>query len=386
VVRLEGHCEGSRAILRVIDDGAGVDMEAVWRKAVRLGLWSPHEPLPKEALVDLLAQPGFSTRDEADTLAGRGIGLDVVAAAVRDLDGQLSIATEPGAGTVFTIEVPVTASTGLGLLVRVGEHAFGILLNHVERAIRVGREDVRVLESHDTVMIGDAPVAVLPLGCLVGLPESRLPEQKAPALVLRSGKQRLVVTVDDVPGDQALVVKPLGRAFAGASHLGGAAVQPDGTVLPVLSVPALFTIAAGVARPSQAEGPSVAAPRASEAMSVLVADDSLAMRTLLRNILRADGYDVSVAHDGREALGVLASMPRCDLVVTDLQMPHMDGVELCRAVRQSARPHVPVVLVTSVGDAGEKQRALAAGADAYVIKSEFEQARFLSLCARLSGR
>ena len=387
IVRLEGHIDGSRAVLRIADDGAGIDREAVRRKAVRLGLLRPDEALREEALLDILTQPGFSTRDAADALSGRGIGLDVVAAAVRDLDGHMEVSSAPGVGTVFTIEVPVTAVAGMGLLVKVGEHAFGILLSHVERAIRVGPDDIRVLESHETVKVGDDLLSIVPLGALVGLPGSQLPAEKAPAVVLRMGKQRLVVTVDDVPGDQALVVKPLGRAFAGATHLSGGAVQPDGSVLPVLHVPALFLRAAGAARarPSSAT-PSLPPPlRRHEETAILVVDDSMTMRTLLRNILRADHYEVQVAHDGKAALDVLDSMPRCDLVVTDLQMPRMDGVELCAAIRRSSRAHLPVMVVTSVGDANEKRLALESGADAYVVKADFEQSRFLELVARLSG-
>ncbi|UQA62434.1 hybrid sensor histidine kinase/response regulator [Polyangium aurulentum] len=387
VVRLEGHCERGRAVIKISDDGAGIDLARVRRVAVRAGLLRSEEPLREQALVEILTEPGFTTRDTADGLAGRGIGLDVVAGAVRELDGNLEISTTEGAGTVFTLSVPIKASTGLGLVVEVGEHAFGILLNHVDRAIRVGPEDVRTIESHDTVMVGEDPLAVVPLGSLVGIEGAHLPAHKAPGVVLRMGKQRLIVTVDDVPGDQALVVKPLGRAFAGASHLSGAAVQPDGSVLPVLHVPALFARAAGNgrARASQVAQSAPTPLRSKEELAVLVVDDSMTMRMLLRNILRSDRYEVAVAHDGKAALEVLASMPRCDLVVTDLQMPRMDGVELCRAIRRSTRGQMPVMVVTSVGDEEERRRALESGADAYLIKGELDQARFLEQVARLLG-
>lgn len=394
LVRLEGFCERSRAVVRVIDDGAGIDRERVAQKALRAGLLREGETLSDEVLLDVLSHPGFSTRDAADTLAGRGIGLDVVANAVRRLDGHFEIASQAGVGTVFTLEVPVTASTGLGLVVTVGDHAFGILLHHVERAIRVGPEDIEPMLDRDTVRVDGAPVALVPLGSLVGVPEARLSPHKSPAVVLRSGKQRLVVTVDDVPGDQALVVKPLGRAFANASLFSGAAVEPDGSTLPVLHVPALFTRAGAIARglhdasrgtntrssaPLQAPAPAVSS------CVVLVVDDSMTMRTLLRNILRAEGYEVAVAHDGKAALDMLGGMSRCDLVVTDLEMPRLDGVALCKAIRRSARAQVPILVVTSVGDPEEKRRALESGADAYVVKSDFEQSRFLEVVERLSG-
>jgi len=237
------------------------------------------------------------------------------------------------------------------------------------------------------VTVDGAPCAVMPLSGLVGLPHAELPHSLASAVVLRSGKQRLVVTVDDVPEDLALVVKPLGRAFSRATYLSGAALLPDGTILPILHVPALFlrAQAGAVGGPVLPRAPRSVVKVTREARSILVVDDSMTIRTLLRNILRTEHYEVTIAHDGKSALEALASMPRCDLVISDLEMPRMNGVELCRAIRASAQAHLPVMIVTSIGEASEKKRALDSGADAYMVKSEFQQAGFLDLVARLSG-
>jgi len=393
VVKIEGHCARSRAVIRVSDDGGGVDIEQVRRKALRLGILRENEGLSEDTLLEILTQPGFSTRDTADGLAGRGIGLDVVAGAVRGLDGHIELTTQRGVGTVFTIEVPVTAATGLGLVVNVGEYSFGILLTHVERAIRVDPKDIQSVFGRHAVILDGGPVSIVPLGSLVGLSGTRLPTERSPAVVLRMGKQRLIVTVDDVPGDQALVVKPLGRAFSGAHYLSGAAVQPDGSTLPVLHIPALFARATASTTmgmpsiPAAAKAASAApvAPVSRQQRAILVVDDSMTIRTLLRNILRADNYEVVVAHDGKAGFDMFMSMARCDLVISDLEMPRMNGVELCQAIRGSSRAQVPVMIVTSVGDPAEKRRALEGGADAYIIKSEFEQARFLNFVAVLSG-
>lgn len=390
LVKLEGHCARSRAVIRVSDDGGGIDIEQVRRKALRLGILRDNETLTEDSLLDILTQPGFSTRESADGLAGRGIGLDVVAGAVRSLDGHIELSTQRGIGTVFTIEVPVTAATGLGLVVKVREHSFGILLAHVERALRVDPKDIQSVFGRNTVMLNGGPVSIVSLAQLVGLSGTRLPTERCPAVVLRMGKQRLIVIVDDVPGDQALVVKPLGRAFANAHYLSGAAVQPDGSTLPVLHVPALFaraTASTTLGPPGMPVTPkSVPVAQATrQQRSILVVDDSMTIRTLLRNILRADNYEVTVAHDGKAGFDMLMSMARCDLVITDLEMPRMNGVELCQTIRSSSRSQIPVMVVTSVGDPTEKRRALESGADAYMIKSDFEQARFLDVVARLSG-
>jgi two-component system, chemotaxis family, sensor kinase CheA len=392
LVKIEGYCARSRAVIRVIDDGDGIDVEQVRRKALRMGIINENELITEDSLLNILTQPGFSTRDTADGLAGRGIGLDVVAGAVRALDGHIEMTSQRGVGTTFTIEVPVTAATGLGLVVKVREHSFGILLTHVERALRIDPKDVQLVLNREAMILNGGPVSVVPLAQLVGLSGARLPTERSPAVVLRMGKQRLIVTVDDVPGDQALVVKPLGRAFANAHFLSGASVQPDGSTLPVLHVPALFaratSSAGGTIQTSIPPKPQKAVAGTISQLgqrSILVVDDSMTIRTLLRNILRADNYEVTVAHDGKAGFDMLMGMSRCDLVITDLEMPRMNGVELCRAIRKSSHAQVPVVVVTSVGDPAEKRQALESGADAYIIKGEFEQARFLDVVARLSG-
>jgi chemotaxis protein histidine kinase CheA/CheY-like chemotaxis protein len=384
-VRLEARCEGSRATLRVLDDGAGIDEERVLRKAVASQLIERRDAPSGGAMLEVLTTPGFSTRDVADGLAGRGMGLDVVASTIRDLDGVLRLDNMPGLGCAFTIEVPIAALTSGGLVVRVGDHLVGVLLSHIERAIRVDAASIISFQGRSAILVGTERVAIVPLASLLGVDAKTALAGKRTALVLRHGKQRLVTIVDDIPGQQALIVKPFGKAFARARLFSGGAIQADGSILPVLAVPALFERAAGAAAvqsPAPLVQPAVRPP---ESISVLVVDDSITMRTLLRNILQASRYKVTVAHDGENALEVLGQMETCDLIITDLHMPRMDGTELCRAVRRRDRPQIPIVVVTSVGDAEEKSRALAAGADAYIVKSDFEQAHFIDTVMRLTG-
>ncbi|HRI64333.1 MAG TPA: ATP-binding protein, partial [Polyangium sp.] len=187
LVTIEGHCARSRAVIRVSDDGGGIDIEQVRRKALRLGILRENEALSEDSLLEILTQPGFSTRDSADGLAGRGIGLDVVAGAVHALDGHIEVTSQRGVGTTFTIEVPITAATGLGLVVKVGPHAFGILLTHVERALRVDPKDIQVVFHREAVLLDGSPISIVPLAQLVGLPGARLPAERTAAVVLRLG-------------------------------------------------------------------------------------------------------------------------------------------------------------------------------------------------------
>lgn len=382
-VLLEARCEGARAVIRVVDDGGGIDLERVRRKALQVGLIDESRSLDDDAVLDLLVQPGFSTRDAADALAGRGIGLDVVASAVRGLGGQLRLDNLPGAGCVFSLEVPITASTAPVLLVQSGKHRFGILLRHVERALRVAPDDVILIEGRAAVDVGGDPLALLTLAEVLDLPAAAAAPGPRPGVVLRWGQRRLVVTVDDIPGEQTMVVKPLNRAFRGAGSILGGAIQADDTVVPVLQVAAIFDRAAALkARHREAGGETVRPP---QKRTVLVVDDSITMRSLQRNILQAAGFEVAMAHDGVSASEEFARLAHCDLIVTDLQMPRMDGVGLCQAVRGSDRPHTPILVVTAVGDPDERRRALAAGADAYIVKADFERGRFLAVVEQLAG-
>jgi CheY-like chemotaxis protein len=196
-------------------------------------------------------------------------------------------------------------------------------------------------------------------------------------VVISRGRQRLGLMVSDIPGEHALVVKPFGRAFANAELFIGGAVQPDHSVVPVLATPALFARAVRSAQSTLRQQLHAERPRVPANLHALVVDDSITMRTLLRNVLHAAGYQVTLAEDGVSALERLSEMHDCQILITDLQMPEMDGIELCRKVRARGGKYLPIVMVTSVDDDEEKSRALMAGADAYIVKASFEQTAFL---------
>ncbi|HEX6244930.1 MAG TPA: response regulator, partial [Polyangiales bacterium] len=368
---LEAWSAGTHAIIRVTDDGAGVDVERVEARARARGL------SVSEGLLQVLTQPGFSTRDVADDLAGRGVGLDVVASLVRGLDGSMELSSERGVGSVFTVRVPITASTAMGLVLQVGEQRFGVMLSAVERVLRPDLSEIREVEGRPTLRVDDEMVAVVPLTELLGLPDDPPEQNMLPVVVLQQARRRLAVSVREIPSEQELVVRAFGKAFRGMDQFLGGAVQPDHSVVPVLSTSALFARAARAPQRGASKRSYLQQPRPSHRAHALVVDDSITMRTMLRNALSAAGYQVSVAEDGEAALALLDDMGSCQIVITDLQMPRMDGIELCARVRARPGSYLPIIMVTSVDDDGEKSRALAAGADAYVVKAAFEQTAFL---------
>lgn len=368
---LQARAEGTHAEIRIADDGRGVDEAQVRRTARERGV----PGADAAELLDLLTHPGFSTQAKADDLAGRGVGLDVCSSTIRSLDGLLELESEPGCGTTFVLRVPITASTSMGLVTMAGGRPFGVMLASVERVTRPNNSDYGELDGRLVVKIGDESVAVAWLADLLGLPRPQAALQRPPVIILEHGRRRLGVIVDEIPGQQALVIRRFGPAFRRMGLFVGGAVQPDHSIVPVLSVAALFeravnasTSVSMAALKTEIEGP---------AHRALVVDDSITMRTLLRNILDAAGYEVSVAENGLAALAILDGMERCDVIVTDLQMPQMDGVEFCQAVRARDMAYVPIVMVTSVAAEHERTKALAAGADAYVVKAAFEQGHFL---------
>lgn len=367
---LEARSAGTHALIRVADDGAGVDVEKVRAKARAMGFEG-------DELLDILTHPGFSTRDAADELAGRGVGLDVVHSVVRSLSGTLDLQSERGVGTVFVIRVPIAASTTMGLILALGEQRFGIMLSEVERVVRPMAREIERVEGRLAVRIGNEMVALVSLADALGMKAEIQLGDHIPVVVIRHGRHRLALVVDEIPSEQALVVRPFAPAFRGAELFVGGAVQPDHDIVPVISTPALFARAVRSGPGALTRQLRAERPRQPSSLHALVVDDSITMRTLLRNVLHAAGYQVTVAEDGAVAMARLAAMPACHVVVTDLQMPHMDGIELCKSIRARAGSYVPIVMVTSVDDDDEKSRALAAGADAYVVKSTFEQATFL---------
>jgi CheY-like chemotaxis protein len=364
---------GTHVIVRVRDDGRGVDVRRVREKARLLNLPDT------EDVLELLTHPGFSTRESADDLAGRGVGLDVVATIVRGLDGQLELTNQPGQGCEFSLRVPIRASNAMGLLLNAGGASFGIVLSSVERVMQIAWEELQQVEGKPAMRMDDEMVAVVELAELLGVPADENPPARVALVVLRQARRRLALVVSDIPSEQALLIRPFGRAFRNAELFIGGAVQADHSVVPVLSTATLFARASrtGAGKGQLVRTRPLAVARKTSDLRALVVDDSITMRTLLRNVLTAAGYQVSVAEDGLSALNLLRQRADFNIVVTDFQMPRMDGVELCRSIRALESVYVPIVMVTSVDDPEEKSRALSAGADAYVVKSTFEQTSFL---------
>jgi two-component system, chemotaxis family, sensor kinase CheA len=373
-VELRAETRGGRVEITVSDDGRGVSRETL-EEARRVG-----------SLVDVLARAGYSTASEVTELSGRGVGLDAVKKHVESFGGTMEVRSEPGKGTSIVLQLPLAlALLEVLLFVRAGT-VFGLPLPTVEEAVSIG--DTFSLQGRPALELRGGQLPLFDVAELVGCPHTPLPNG-APALVVSAGGRRIAAACDTLLGEEEVVVKPLGPLFRVDGYL-GASILGDGRIALLLDA---MTLTRGQRRVSAAL-PSVAAvDRGSSeedvdlAPKVLVVEDSFTVRELQRGILEAASYRVVTARDGREALEVLSRDDEIALVITDIEMPEMDGFALTQAIRADAvRSSLPIVVVTSLGSEEDRRRGIDAGADAYMVKRSFDQQAMLETVERLLGR
>ncbi|WP_342381104.1 response regulator [Myxococcus stipitatus] len=370
---------GARIALVVEDDGYGLSPDRVRATAVRRGLLTEEAAarLSDAQAARLVFQPGFSTREQVTATSGRGVGLDVVQATAARLQGSVDVDFWAGQGTRFTVDLPLTLAAALGLMVRTGTAVAAIPSDSVERVMRLMPEDVGTVAGRVVARVEGAQLTFLSLAEAIGLP--RLPlaidsgRVQMAALVVVGG-DKVLYAIDEVVGQQEIVVRSLGKHLQGVRHLAGAAVLDDGRVVPVLNAPELVRAARPETRSASAE---VRRPR------ILVCDDSLTTRFAMKSLLEIAGFPVVTAADGEEAWGILERTP-CQLVVSDWQMPRLDGVGLARRIKSHATLHsTPVILVTSLDSPEDRAAGLEAGADGYLVKREVERGKLLELVRNL---
>lgn len=362
---------GSRVEITIADDGAGIDRDSVILHAERLGL-TPADPL------SLIFQSGLSTSPVVTEISGRGVGLSVVRENVEQLGGRVSVASERSRGTTITLSVPVTLTTLRGVFVDSGHGRFVIPTTGVECVTRVAAADLR--DGFETTAIDGRIVRFVHLTDVLGLPRATNGARFIHVFVLGSDSSRTAFGVREVLAEQEIVVKSLGPQLARVRNLAGATVLGTGDIIPVLSSGDLLESAASATAARQA--PLVAAEAKTPA-SILVVEDSITSRMLLKNILESAGYEVAVAVDGADAWAALRSRT-FDLVVSDVEMPRMDGFELTARIRDDQLlAATPVILVTALDSREMRERGLDAGARAYIVKSQFNQSDLLEAVKRL---
>ena len=368
-IELRAAPRGGMVEVTVADDGRGVPDEAV--SLVESG----------GSLADVLARPGFSTAEQVTDLGGRGVGLDAVRAYARSLGGGLQIRSEPGTGTAVSLLLPLALALMTVLLVEHGSAVYGVPLPAVAEVISVDR--LLRITGRPAVRVRDRVLPVVDLGDLIGSPAAGYAEG-GPAVVLGGGDRPLAVTCDRLLGQAEVVVKPLSRLAGGDTYLGGA-ILGDGRIALILD-PGRLIAAYPTVRAANRVPVASAAGSDRAGATILLVEDSPAVIAMQRRMLREAGYRVVTARDGEQALEVL-SRGGITAVVTDLQMPRLDGLGLTRAIRADPlRSDLPVIVATTHARAQDRQVALDAGADALLAKQTMDARTLVATIKQLTGR
>jgi len=365
---------GSEVWIIVHDDGHGFDLDGLRRAAKAAGM--AEGDTSADDVIAYAFQPGITTNQKVTAISGRGVGLDVVRQQLENLQGRIVVKNNPGHGASFQLIVPVSLAMTRVLLVSTGPELYALPLASIEKII--GIRSTFSVEGQTMITVDGRPLPLISLGAALRRPA---PMPKNPlAVIMGIAEQRLALLVDDVLTEQELAIKPLGKPLLRVPNVAGAAVLGNGEPIIILNAADLVKSsrsARGITILSQAEREQK--PK----YWILVVDDSITTRTLEKNILETAGYEVVTATDGREAVAQLKKNP-ISLVVSDVQMPNLDGIGLCTEIRGSSEyKEMPIILVTSLENPEDRERGMMAGANAYIVKRGFNQAELLATITQL---
>ncbi|NUO87037.1 MAG: hybrid sensor histidine kinase/response regulator [Cupriavidus sp.] len=389
-VMLHARHNAGRLQIEISDDGAGVDLEALRRAIVERRLTSEDTAarLSQAELLDFLLLPGFSMRDTVSEVSGRGVGLDAVQEMVRRVRGSLRLTQQPGHGLHFSLELPLTLSVVRTLLVDVAGEAYAFPLGRVLRAISVARSEIEQTEGHQHFRHEGRAIGLVGAAQVLQRTGADAPaREQVPVVVIGEGERTYGIAVDRMLGERLLVVQPLPAALGKIRDIAAGSLTDDGTPVLIFDVEDMIRSVEKLVSEGRIEGVRQGAATSSQARArrVLVVDDSLTVRELQRKLLAGRGYDVTVAIDGMDGWNVLRAEP-FDLVITDIDMPRMDGIELVRRIRQDAAlRRLPVMVVSYKDREQDRQRGLEAGADYYLAKGSFHDAALLDAVQDLIG-
>jgi two-component system, chemotaxis family, sensor kinase CheA len=381
---------GNQVEISVSDDGAGVDLEKVKLAAGRHGLSVPDPASPdaESAALGLVFETDVSTSPIITQVSGRGLGLAIVREKTEKLGGRVAIESRRGAGTVIRMIVPLTLATFRGILLRAAQRSFIVPTAHVERVTRFKPEDVQTVEGRRALALNGRAVALVDLAEVLQLPSGHRDSGAARhgvVVVLGVGEQTVAFVVNEVLDEREVLVKRLAKPLSRVRNIAGATILGSGEVTPILNVPDLLKSArtAGAAAPAPDSSAAVSMQPHAAGKRILVAEDSITSRMLLKGILESAGYEVSIAVDGIDAFTTLRS-GHFDLVVSDVEMPRLNGFDLTSRIRaDEALAEIPVVLVTALESREDRERGIEVGANAYLVKSSLDQDDLLETLQRL---
>ena len=394
-LRLRAHQTASAIVLELRDDGRGLDLEAIGQKALQRKICRPDalETMTPEQVQALIFMPGFSTAQFVTDLSGRGVGLDVVRSTVENLKGTVQVESTRGAGCLFRLQLPATLSTARVLIAQVQRRPYAIPVQFVEQCRRVSSEEIFPVEGRETIFHEGHPVSVTRLADLLELPAGRMTAsgaearaganaRKWPCVFLLSGEERLGVLVDDLDNEQEVVLKPFGPLLRRVRNVYGASILGNGDVCMILNPQDLLKSYRKMKGHGATELTDLK-PEEPLKRAILLVEDSMTTRTQEKRILESAGYEVVTAVDGLDALSKLG-LRRFDAVVSDVQMPNLDGLSLSAKIRQDKKyQELPIILVTALASDVDRRRGLEVGANAYITKPTFDRTLLLTTLQQL---
>lgn len=391
-VFLKASHQGSRVRIEVRDDGRGINREQILQSAIKKNIVKSEEAasMSDREIVNLIFAPGFSTSPIITDISGRGVGLDVVRRGIQDLKGEVTVDAALGGGTRVLIELPLTVAIMNVLVLEAEGQKFGIAMTSVEEIANFAAKDAQTLDRHSAVQHRDRTVPIVDLAEVLKLVKKPQDENavrgraddRRPAVILSSLERRVAFFVDKIHGEEQIFIKTLGLHIGKVQNLSGATLLGSGEMILILDAAELM-VSARLAHPAAQERTRGTAER--RAPRILVVDDTMTTRELERGILVAQGFTVETAVDGLDALEKL-QQGVFDLIVSDVQMPRMDGFEFCRTLRQDPdRKNIPLIFVTSLEKEEEKRKGVEVGAQAYIIKGAFDQSSLLQTIERIIG-
>jgi two-component system, chemotaxis family, sensor kinase CheA len=378
--------EGSRRVeLTVADDGSGIDAGRVRQASLRVGLVADGDAarLNDTDATGLIFRSGLSTSSIVTDLSGRGLGLAIVREKVEKLGGTITVTSAPGVGTTFRMLLPLSRETFRGLFVEAAGRDFVIPTAGVVRVSRVAPDEIKTVENRQTVALEGRAVAFARLRDVLELsgPDKGFNGIAHPVVVVRAVNGQVAFLVDAVRGEREVMVKGLGRQLTRVRNVAGAFVSGSGAVIPILHAFDLVASASAAGAPMPIDGDQASAIRGCGRL--LIVEDSITARTLLKTILEGAGHEVVATVDGVDALAKLKT-ETFDLVVSDVDMPRMNGFELTSRIRADAKlSELPVVLVTALSSRKDREYGIEVGANAYIVKSDFDQSNLLEVIRRL---
>ncbi len=378
---------GQKLRLVISDDGAGLDLDKLVRSAVKLGVVKDDEVsmMSDHEKAMLVFASGITTSSMISDVSGRGLGMAIVAEKIARVGGSVDIETKPGIGTSYVIALPQTLSVFKGILVRASDQLFLLPTLAVAKAILIRRADMKTVESKNTISFEHETLGLVHLAETLGVRNMRTAKKNdaIQALIIHYSQKRIAFIIDEVLGEYEGVVKPLGKQLKHVYNISGACLLGDGRIVPVLNIHELMASALQGNHSADSGHPNEASQKEKSQKHVLIAEDSITVRNMLRGFLETAGFKVKTAVDGQIAYELLQN-DAFDIVVSDVEMPRMNGFELTTKIRQNKRlGQIPVILVTALESANDRQRGMEVGANAYIVKSSFEKSNLIDTMNRL---